>query len=160
MTARNRAPHGLGAADYDQDIDAWTLEQIHFLRAGAWSRLDIEHLADEIADVGRSERHALTSALSVILLHMLKWDHQPARRSRSWVTWIRTQRLIVQERLDDSPSLRSQVGGLVTRAYHRARIEAAGETGLDEDTFPQVCPYTWETIVTRSVPWPPADSQA
>jgi len=156
VTARRRAPHGLGATDYDQDLDAWSQEQVHVLRAGAWSRLDIEHLADEIADVGRSEHRAL----AVIRLHMLKWDHQPGRRSRSWATSIRIQRLIVQERLDDSPSLRPQAGELVTRAYRRARIEATGEIGLDEETFPQVCPYTWEVIMTRSIPWPPADPQA
>ncbi len=113
-------------------------------------------LASTSSILGRSERHALTSALSVILLHLLKWDHQPARRSRSWVTSIRTQRCVVEERLDDSPSLRSQIEGLVARAYHRARIEAAGETGLDEDIVPANCPYAWDAIMTRPVPWPPS----
>jgi Domain of unknown function DUF29 len=113
---------------------------VRFLRTGAWSPLDIAHLADEIADVGRSERHALTSALSVILLHRLRWDHQPTRRSRSWVTSIRIQRSMVAERLDDSPSPRAQMDGPIAPAYRRARIAAAGETGLDEDTFPAACP--------------------
>lgn len=157
MTAPKRVPRGTGATDYDADVHAWAQEQVRFLRTGAWSRLDIEHLADEIADVGRSERHALTSALSVILLHLLKWDHQPSRRSRSWVTSIRTQRSVVEERLDDSPSLRSQSDGLVVRAYHRARIAAAGETGLAEDTFPAVCPYSWGDIMSRPIPWPTSD---
>ncbi|WP_167627597.1 DUF29 domain-containing protein [Methylobacterium phyllostachyos] len=110
--------------------------------------------------MGRSERHALTSALSLILLHLLKWDPQPSRQSRSWVTSIRTPRSLVEERLDDSPRPRSQIGGLVARACHRARLDATGETGVDEDTFPQVCPYSWEAIMTRSIPWPPADPQA
>ncbi|MBP1182391.1 hypothetical protein JOE48_004355 [Methylobacterium sp. PvR107] len=80
MTGRKRAPHGSGATDYDEEGDAWSQGQARFLRAEAWSRLDIEHLADEIADVGRSERHALTSALSVVRPHLLKRDHQPTRR--------------------------------------------------------------------------------
>ncbi|MBE7200195.1 MAG: DUF29 domain-containing protein [Parafilimonas terrae] len=160
MTAPKRAPREARGANYTDDVHAWAEDQVRFLRTGAWSHLDIEHLADEIADVGRSERHALTSALSVILLHLLKWDHQPTRRSRSWVTSIRTQRSVVEERLDDSPSLRAQMDGLITRAYHRARIAAAGETGLDEDTFPAACPYDWDAIMTRPIPWPPDDRSA
>lgn len=160
VTAPKRAPRGTGAKNYDDDVHAWAQQQVHFLRARAWSRLDIEHLADEIADVGRSERHALTGALDVILLHLLKWDHQPDRRSRSWVTSIRTQRCVVENRLEDSPSLRAQIEGLIARAYHRARIEAAGETGLDEDIFPAECPYAWEAILERPIPWPPGDGRA
>jgi hypothetical protein len=68
---------GTIATDYEVDVYAWVRAQIHVLRASAWSPLDIEHLADEIADVGRSESHALTSALGVVLLHLLKWDPQP-----------------------------------------------------------------------------------
>ncbi len=154
MTAPKRARQGQGAARYDADVHAWAAEQVRFLRTGAWSRLDLDHIADEIADVGRSERHALTSALSVILLHLLKWDHQPTRRTRSGVASVRN---VVEERLEDSPSLRSQLDGLIARAYRRARIEAAGETGRDEDTFPAACPYDRMTILTRPIPWPPAD---
>lgn len=160
LTARKHAQQRPRATDYEDDVHAWAQEQARLLRAGAWSRLDIDHLADEIADVGRSERHALTSALSVILLHLLKWDHQPGRRSRRWVTSIRTERSVVEERLTDNPSLRSQIDQLIARAYRRARIEAAGETGLDEDTFPQICPYAWDAITTRSIPWPQTDPQA
>jgi hypothetical protein len=160
VTPPKRVPRGTDATDYDTDVLAWAQEQARFLRTGAWSRLDIEHLADEIAGIGRSERHALTSALSVILLHLLKWDHQPTRWSRSWVTSIRTQCSVVQERLDDSPSLRSQIDRLVARAYHRARIEAAGETGLDEETFPKECPYVWDAIMTRPIPWPAGGGSA
>ncbi len=159
MTAPKRLPRGTDATGYDADVHAWAQEQVRFLRAGAWARLDIAHLADAIADVGRSERHALTSALSVILLQLLKWDHQPGRRTRSWVTSIRTQRSEVEERLEDSPSLRSQIDKLIARADHRARIAAAGETGLDEETFPKVCPYAWDAIMARPMAWPPADPQ-
>jgi hypothetical protein len=157
VTVPKRAPCEARGANHTDDVHAWAEDQVRFLRTGAWSRLDIEHLADEIADVGRSERHALTGALSVILLHLLTWDHQPTRRSRSRVTSIRTQRSVVDERLDDSPSLRAQMDGLVARAYHRARIAAAGETGLDDDAFPAACPYDWDATMTRPIPWPPDD---
>lgn len=145
---------------YEADASAWAREQAEHLRAGRWSRLDVAHLADEIEALARSERHALTSALQVILLHLLKWDHQPARRTRSWTTSIRTQRLAVADRLEDNPSLVPQVGDLIARAYRRARIEAASETALAEATFPATCPYGFEEIMTRTTPWPPEGGEA
>ena len=145
---------------YEADASAWALEQADHLRSGRWSRLDVVHLADEIEALARSERHALTSALQVILLHLLKWDHQPDRRTRSWVNSIRTQRLAVAEGLEDNPSLAPQIGDLVVRAYRRARIDAAGETGLDESVFPAECPYDLENIITRPVPWPPVGGES
>lgn len=151
------APRRIAADDtrYDADVSAWAFEQADHLRAGRWSRLDAAHLADEIEALARSERHALTSALQVILLDLLKWDHQPARRTRSWATSIRTQRLAVLDGLEDNPSLRPQVGDLVARAYRRARIEAASETHLPEAIFPSACPYAVEEIMTRAIVWPP-----
>ncbi len=145
---------------YEADASAWALEQADHLRAGRWSQLDTVHLADEIEALARSERRALTSALQVILLHLLKWDHRPDRRTRSWVDSIRTQRLAVAEDLEDSPSLAPQLGELVARAYRRARIKAASETGLDESAFPAECPYDPENIMIRPVPWPPAGGEA
>jgi hypothetical protein len=45
----------------------------------------------------------------------------------------------------------------VTEAYETARIEAASQTSLEEDTFPVDCPYTWDDIMDRDIPWPPKD---
>jgi hypothetical protein len=137
VTAPKRARREASGANHTDDVHAWAEDQVRFLRTGAWSRLDIAHLADEIADVGRSERHAPTSALGVILL---RWDHQPTRRSRSWVTSIRIRRSMVAERLNDNPSPRAQMDGPIAPAYRRARIAAADETGLDEDTFRRPAP--------------------
>lgn len=145
---------------YEADLSAWALEQAGHLRAGRWSHLDATHIADEIEALSRSERHALTSALQVILLHLLKWDHQPARRTRSWATSIRTQRLAVTDRLEDNPSLVPQAGDLIARAYRRARIEAASETMLPEAAFPLACPYDFDELMTRTIPWPPEGGEA
>lgn len=141
---------------FDADPYGSAIEQASHLRASAWTKLDVSHLADKIEDVAATERHRLSSSFRIILLYLLKWDHQPERRSRSWTVSIRNQRLAAEEQLEHSPSLVPQIGDLVKRAYRRARIEAAGETGLEDDAFPEVCPYDYETITTRPVPWPPA----
>lgn len=68
---------------YEDDIHAWAKEQAELLRASQLDRIDARNLAEEIADVGEREYDKLESALCVLLTHMLKWDYQPERRSRS-----------------------------------------------------------------------------
>lgn len=75
------------------------------------------------------------------------------------MTSIRTQRSLVVERLEDSRSLKSQIQALMNRAYHRARIEVAGETGLDEGASPPFCTYDFTAIMTRPIPWLPDDGE-
>ena len=41
--------------------------------------------------MGAEQYDKLESALEVLLMHMLKWDHQPERRSRSWSLTIQEQ---------------------------------------------------------------------
>ena len=83
------------------------------------------------------------------MLHMLKWDHQPALRSRSWALSIEEQRLEIADVLSDNPGLKPRVGEAITRAYRRARIEAAKETGLDQEAFAATCPYSFDDITSR-----------
>src|ERR1700677_3236034 len=61
---------------YDADIVAWAEEQAALLRAGKFSALDIEHIADEVEDVGKSEKRELANRMSVLLAHLLKWREQ------------------------------------------------------------------------------------
>ena len=82
---------------------------------------------------------------------MLKWDHRSERRTRSWVASIRTHRLAVADRIEDSPSLVPRIPKFLTRAHRRARIDAAGATGLDESAFLAACPYIDDAIMTRSI---------
>jgi hypothetical protein len=67
---------------YDSDPYAWSLEQAGLLRAGRFGEIDVENIADEILDEANTEYRVLEIALRILLVHMLKWDHQPERRSR------------------------------------------------------------------------------
>jgi hypothetical protein len=80
--------------------------------------------------------------LIVLLTHLLKWQYQPVRRGKSWELTIKGQRVNCLDVLEDNPSLKSKLDELLTKAYYRAKLEAAKETGLDEDFFPEYCPYT------------------
>jgi Domain of unknown function DUF29 len=155
MAPRNKdngptlAPDAPARADYARDVYTWSQEQARAIREGRWDDIDRENVAEEIESVGRAEFNSLVSALRVLMTHMLKWDHQPERRSRSWVLSIEAQRNDLDDVLADNPGLRARLDEAIARAYRRARIEAAQETGLDGATFPATCPYTFDDIASR-----------
>jgi hypothetical protein len=134
---------------YERDFYSWLMEQARHIRDGRYEALDRDNLAEEIEALGREQFNKLVSALRVLMLHMLQWDHQTALRSRSWVLSIEEQRLEIADVLADNPGLRPLIAEAITRAYRRARIEAAKETGLDETVFPQACPYSFDDITSR-----------
>jgi hypothetical protein len=137
-------------ADYDRDFYSWTHEQARLIREGRWDGIDRDNVAEEIESLGREQFNKLESALRVLMVHMLKWDHQPSRRSRSWVLSIETQRVELEDVLDDNPGLRPRVQEAVNRAYRKARLEAAKETELEKEAFPEICPYAFADIVGRA----------
>ncbi len=140
---------------YDQDFYAWANEQAGLLRAGRLSEADIEHIAEEIESMGKSEKRELVSRLTVVLLHLLKWQFQPGLRSASWEASVQVQRLKLVDHLADNPSLKSQMPDAITAAYRVGRIEAVAETGLGKAIFPQTCPWTCDQIMDQDF-WPEA----
>jgi len=138
-------------AGYWADFYSWLMEQAAHLRAGRWEALDRENLAEEIESLGREQFNKLESALRVLMMHMLKWDHQPSLRSRSWILSIEAQRLELDNVLSDNPGLRPRIAEATERGYRRARIEAAKETGLEKSEFPEQCPYSWDDIIGREL---------
>ena len=81
--------------DYDADFYAWAQQQAAALRAKDWAALDLEHLAEEVDDLRKTERRAVRSQLRLILSHLLKWVYQAARRTDSWRSTIANGRVLV-----------------------------------------------------------------
>lgn len=138
---------------HESDFYAWALEQAALLRAGKLSALDVEHLIEELEAMGRSERREMENRLRVLLMHLLEWEFQPGRRCASWEATIKIQRKDVATLLRRNPSLKGELDELLADAYDIARLEAHGETGLPESTFPDACPYTWEQATGADF-WP------
>ena len=132
---------------YDMDFYAWANEQVALLRSGNLSAADIEHIAEEIDSMGKTEKRELVNRLSVLLLHLLKWQFQPGRRGSSWMATIAVQRDDLADHLRDNPSLRSKLSEAISDAYRKASIMATGETGLPKSTFQTVCPWTFEQLM-------------
>jgi len=138
---------------YDSDFYAWTQEQVGLLRAGRLDAADVEHIAEEIESMGRSEKRELVNRLAVLLLHLLKWRFQPGLRGNSWRLSVKEQRYRLASHLADNPSLKARMADALSEAYRLALIEAERETGLDEDTFPAACPWPLETMIDHGF-WP------
>lgn len=128
--------------DYDEDFFVWTQRQAVLLRQGQLSEIDVANLAEEIESMGKRDRRAIVSHLTLLLLHLLKWQYQPERRGTSWKLSIRNARDDVDAIVEDSPSLHRQLPEFIQAIYPKARRNAADETGLALETFPESCPFT------------------
>jgi hypothetical protein len=139
---------------YEADFSQWAQQQADLCRRGRFHELDIEHLSEELEGMSARERRELVNRLAILLAHLLKWRFQPERRGNSWRLTIKIQRLDVASLLQQSPSLRARLNEYLSDAYRRAILMAAAETGLNEDTFPEVCPFSTEQLLGDH--WPDA----
>ncbi len=137
--------------NYKKDFYKWSYRQAELLRAGRLKEADIKHIAEEIESMGKSEKRELISRLKVLFMHLLKWDFQTSHQSKSWQLTIKEQRLEILNHLEDNPSLQSELNNAMAKAYELAKITAGRETGLEETTFPQDCPYSFEEAMNRRV---------
>ncbi|MEH2029261.1 MAG: DUF29 domain-containing protein [Nostoc sp.] len=134
---------------YEQDFYAWVEQTAELLRSHQWDTLDLEHLIEEVVDLGKSQQRTLQSTLRLVLSHLLKWKYQPERRSHSWQVTITRERLNIDELLQESPSLRRFLNDAewINTTYQRSRREAMVETGLSEDNFAIACSFSVDEIL-------------
>jgi hypothetical protein len=134
---------------YGQDWAAWARHQADLLKARRFDQLDLENLLDEVESLAARDFKAWVAAIRLVLMHMLKWDHQPSHRVRSWIVSIVRERGEIEDGLEASPSYAARVDEALSKAYRAARRDAAAETNLPIDTFPKTCPYDWTDITAR-----------
>jgi uncharacterized protein DUF29 len=153
---RPRAPSGRSATtSYDKDVILWSQEQGRLLRARRFAELDVEHLADEIEDVGESEKRELASRMAVLLAHLLKWARRPTARTNSWRSTIVVQRKRIALALKATPSLKAAMRDPVWQEDARldAVAQAQKETGLAAEHLPEACPWTMDQAADQDF-WP------
>jgi hypothetical protein len=144
---------------YDDDYFAWANAQAALLREVKPEWLDWRNLAEEVDDLGISQRSALESHLEIVLIHLLKWRYQPRRRSLSWETSVENGRDHAAEILELSPSLRRRLDEAQRVAYRRARRLAAVQMRWSkrerELKLPAACEWTVEQVLNPDF-WPEA----
>jgi hypothetical protein len=147
------------ATRYEDDVYTWCLEQAAALRRAARSRvslpepIDFENVAEEIESLGLSQLRELYSRYRVLLMHLLKWQYQSRKQTRSWRSTIITQRDELARLLEQNPGLKPKRKAELARAYRDARKAAAAETGLRLGGFPEACPYTLDEVEGEAF-WP------
>lgn len=132
---------------YEQDYYLWLEQTAKQLASGRWNEVDISNLVEAINDMGKSERRALESNLTVILLHLLKYHYQPTHRSNSWLASILEHRLRLKKQLKESPSLKLYLEKVFSESYSDAVLRAEVETGLPLTTFPNESPFTTQEVL-------------
>jgi hypothetical protein len=126
---------------YEADETAWLEQTARRVAERRFDEIDPESLSEYLLDMARRDRREVLNRLKMLLVHLLKWEHQPGKRSRSWEATIRDQRQELGDLLE-SGTLHRHAEGVLEVAYRRAVPLAAAETGLDDSAFPASCPYT------------------
>jgi Domain of unknown function DUF29 len=145
---------------YDEDFGLWIEQTIQQLQHHKFEALDIEHLVEELADLGKSEKNALKSNLTILLAHLLKLRVQhdvPDMMKGSWYSLVLEHRQRVINNLADTPSLRSFLVKSVHKAYLDGRKLALKEGQFaklgvrvpEENEYPMNCPFSIEQILNE-----------
>jgi hypothetical protein len=131
----------------EKDFTAWLEEQIKYLRKKEFDKLDVDLLVEELEDLGRYNKTAISSHLIVIMIHMLKQMQQPEMKTKSWDDSIVNGRVQIREIIEDNPSLRRYPGECLSNCYRAAIRHASRETGLDSRKFPAGCPWSLKELL-------------
>ena len=126
---------------YETDAIAWAEQQKHYLKSGQYEKLDIEHLLEDLDDVGNSNKNALESYFKVLICHLLKWRHQPSQRSYSWVGSINNSRRSIEKIIKKNPSLKNYLQTAFEEEWDNARKWALDEMGMKSNAIPNFCPF-------------------
>jgi uncharacterized protein DUF29 len=135
------------SALYEKDFCAWSELQKDLILSKRFNELDVEHLAEEIGDLTIVHRHSLASHIKNIMLHMLKIEYQPDKKTNSWIESIDNARDEINDLLEDHPSLIREIPNCLDISYTRAKSKANKETGIDIRVFPKACPWTIDEIL-------------
>ena len=138
-----------GTSLYDQDFAAWVERQVELLRSGRTTALDVPNLTLELEGLTKRDERALGSEIKRIMTDILQQRYQPQRTGRSWVDSIANGREEIADILEQSPSLRRTLPGLMTKNYPRAVAQASRDTRLPVEHFPAQAPFTPEEVLAE-----------
>lgn len=132
---------------YETDFNLWLEQTINHLKNGNLQALDLDNLIEEISDMGRNNRREVFSRLKVLLMHLLKWQYQPEKRTNSSINTIDEQREQLELIFRDSPSLKPYLTDIFAECYQKAVRGTVNETNLPKKTFPVDCPFSQEQVL-------------
>ncbi|MBF0607701.1 MAG: DUF29 domain-containing protein [Candidatus Magnetobacterium sp. LHC-1] len=132
---------------YEVDFYQWAFHNADLLRQGRFTEIDLENIVEELEGMARRDRRELFNRLAVLIMHLLKWQYQPNRRSESWITTIGNQRTEIESLLADSPSLKYNIETVISKGFIGAKLKFEVETKISASQLPKTCPYTFEQLM-------------
>jgi hypothetical protein len=136
---------------YEQDETAWLETMSQLIARRRFAELDCDHLSEYLSDMAKRDRREVYSRLVVLMSHLLKWEHQPDRRTGSWRGTMREQRRELRQLLE-SGTLRNHADTVLPDAYIDARLQAADETEVPVDALPATAPWSVDQVVYEDLP--------
>jgi len=137
---------------YESDFYAWTSEQAKLLQLRKLDQLDFENLIEEITSLGKQQQQELRNRLGLIIGHLLKWQYQPEKRTRSWQVTIQLQRQEIQDLLEDNPSLKSYLDKALSQSFRLGLAQVLSETPISKQVLPDVCHYSFAELLDPNFP--------
>lgn len=133
---------------YETDETAWLESMARLAEQGDWANMDHSHLAEYLHEMARRDKREIESRLAILVAHLLKWQYQPSKRSRSWQLTTATQRQELR-RLLSSLTLRAHAEDVLGEVYADGLEQAAIESGIPKANFPVTCPYTLDDVIEQ-----------
>jgi hypothetical protein len=144
--------------DYDTDFYAWTQAQAAAIRAHAWDDLDVDHVAEEIEDLGKSDGHHL----AVLVLGFLELIYRPCAHAEGQYYWqwsvINHYRAMLAKSLEESPRVRPMLEGQLQDEYIWAREQVMRRRNPPRSEPPECCPWTLTALLDDR--WWPREAPA
>ena len=112
------------------------------LQEGKMTEVD-QILENLVESMGRSEKRAVSSQLTGLMLHIIKWKCQPEKRSASWVISIRSARREIADSQEEMPSLNQEfLESIWDKCFESAKQDARDEMGKK----PEIIALSWDEV--------------
>lgn len=132
---------------HEEDFYGWALTNVSLLKQRKYQEADMQHIIEELEEMGTSNETQLINRLSVLIAHLLKWHLQPDSRNRSWSGTIKEQRSKIKRLLKKNPSLQSKIPESIEEGFSDSKSIIEKETPIDLALIPRECPYTSKQIM-------------
>ncbi|MBV8270307.1 MAG: DUF29 domain-containing protein [Planctomycetaceae bacterium] len=131
---------------YETDETAWLDRHVELIAAGRHSEIDWEDLREFLESMANRDRRRVTHRLTLLIEHILKWDYQPTKRTRSWARTIVAQQISLADDVS-AGSLRRHAVEVPPVAYRKAVALASVATGMPAETFPTASPWSLDALL-------------
>jgi Domain of unknown function DUF29 len=135
---------------HEKDETAWLELTASLVAEGRFGDIDRSALAEYLTDMAKRDKREVANRLTVLMAHVLKWEHQHKSRSNSWRATIISQQDELEELLE-SGTLRRYAEEILTKCYSKAVQRTAAETGLPVEKFPEACPYLIDRLLSKTL---------